>query len=530
MSDPVYTRTRSQPFEITSQTVGVLPELGALNGILLHYSYTTELSAPGVPERWSVTTLGIINVSPPGSIYDQFIGETTKGRKDFPDYSSGDLATPSVVVARDTLIDIINDKLTAYVENLEEGSMLHKRDGLAVIRDVPTKNYKKLRNEGKIINNPVSNFKASHVVDHRYLTIPSSSVIPYVETASRLWGNNVLRSNSRVNPAMSVNFPLLSDSDVENIMDMAESETEVGSFDSKQVAIDKAFGGINDGAFSYLEELGEAKETIAYIASVFARIAGMVKSVKRGEFVGIIPKTHKRVLKKAKRLAKKNNTSWQQEYANIATDFAASAWMELRFAIRPLVFSVEDAVTLHKEGLQSIAGRSTSNFKIASVGSISSIEEFFDIDNTIRTVVHKSVESERISTAGVLIDISSFVKDARMLGFTNLAGTLWELTFLSWAVDYFLSLDGLLYHLTPDIGVEPLAAWSGTDDRITVKHTITRNRVSDGLPLDETTIKSSLDVYQRHPVTSPGYISINIDLDVNKVLDLAALFKGFARK
>jgi hypothetical protein len=113
----------------------------------------------------------------------------------------------------------------------------------------------------------------------------------------------------------------------------------------------------------------------------------------------------------------------------------------------------------------------------------------------------------------------------RTLGFTNIAGTAWELTFLSWAVDYFINLDGLLYHLTPDIGVNQLAAWSGTDDDIKITTQVHRYSANDNTLLDTVTYVTNKNVYKREPVTSPSYLTLDINLDIYKLTDLAALFR-----
>jgi hypothetical protein len=118
------------------------------------------------------------------------------------------------------------------------------------------------------------------------------------------------------------------------------------------------------------------------------------------------------------------------------------------------------------------------------------------------------------------------VSDMRQLGFTNLAGTAWELTFLSWAADYFVNLDGLLYHLTPDIGVQQLAAWASTNDKINVVTRMVRKDSVTGELIDTVRVESVIETYHREPVDQPSFVELDINIDVAKLLDLGALFKG----
>jgi hypothetical protein len=293
------------------------------------------------------------------------------------------------------------------------------------------------------------------------------------------------------------------------------------------IAINKAYGNINSGSFSYLEEIGESKETVAYFASVFERIASMVKAVKRGKWKEIVPKTYNKAKRQARRAAKRNGTTFAYEYSKATADFLSDAWLELRFAIRPLIYSAEDAIKLYNEGLDAKHGRIVSNHgeKDRFIDSNVSISE---VDG-IKTIRKYQVSSDRLAIGGVLLDVDTSPATLRELGFTNLAGAAWELLFLSWAADYFVDLSGLLYHLTPNVGVTPLTAWGSTRDFIKVTTEIRRYQVSDNLPIDTVKYITHIERYNRVPVTTPGFINIDVNLDIHKIADLAALYNALRR-
>lgn len=522
MSDIVYTRSRYRDTGYSTQTIPVaIPDYNS-GTVQLTYSDDTTSSGSGTEFPTSRSNLIVVSASPSGSIFDLMIGASATVSKTFAPYTSGNLTAPARAEALGQLVDNINDSLSAIVAIGDTVEIYRTRDA-SEIHDVPTVKYFDRIAGGEVINNPVLNDKIITELSHRVAKMPTSDIEPFVQIASGIWGPNKLLGTGRA-VSGSFNYPPFSEQEILGWLDYHHTSSDQSFFDSKQVSIDQAFGEINSGAYNYLEELGEAPETMKYIVTVMQRIADMFKLVKRGEFKTVLPRIHKRVVSKAKRQARQNGTHWKKEYAEIATSFISSAYMELRFAIRPMLYSIEDAVELHKEGLKAHAGRTTVNSRVSSYGSDHTNQSYTDGDLRVEVIHH--LETERDATAGVLLEIHAAVANARMLGLTNIAGTAWELTFLSWAADYFLSTDGLLYHLTPDIGVTNLAAWSGTKDKHVIETTVNRYRASTDELLDTLTILSTRDIYQRHPVHEPGYIQLNVNLDVYKIADLASLFLG----
>jgi hypothetical protein len=403
----------------------------------------------------------------------------------------------------------------------EESSYLSTRD-FREIHDVKTPNFKKRINAGEVINNPCDNFKVKQwcfYKHHPALPTPIPSVVNNQNTATFLDGQISM-------PNVPMPVPP-SDTAVGLEWSQQRSVSHQDTRPVLDIAINKAYGNINSGSFSYLEEIGESKETVAYFASVFERIASMVKAVKRGKWKEIVPKTYNKAKRQARRAAKRNGTTFAYEYSKATADFLSDAWLELRFAIRPLIYSAEDAIKLYNEGLDAKHGRIVSNHgeKDRFIDSNVSISE---VDG-IKTIRKYQVSSDRLAIGGVLLDVDTSPATLRELGFTNLAGAAWELLFLSWAADYFVDLSGLLYHLTPNVGVTPLTAWGSTRDFIKVTTEIRRYQVSDNLPIDTVKYITHIERYNRVPVTTPGFINIDVNLDIHKIADLAALYNALRR-
>jgi hypothetical protein len=253
----------------------------------------------------------------------------------------------------------------------------------------------------------------------------------------------------------------------------------------------------------------------------------MFKAIKRVKFREFAPKTYKRLRRKAKYLARKNSTTVELEEARLAMDFLSSAWMELRFAVRPLVISAEDAIKLHNEGLKAKKER----FSVTRTEYGFHKHSAYDVkvEGNVRSVTVTKWDTKRKATAGVILKPDTSLATMRELGFTNLAGTAWELTFLSWAIGYFVDVSGLLYYMTPNVGISPLAAWSTTKDSITAVTNVKRYDATTGIHLDTAEYTATKEVYHRHPIDGPGFLEIAIDIDLHKAIDLIALLNGVQR-
>jgi hypothetical protein len=476
------------------------------------------------PYTWTGSvTFKVNSVVPAGTIWDVLVDKSLTvlhsitGPGTLPKQNAQSLTYFSMI---DFLQGIMRDH---YSGTVEVGSISGHR--YKEMHDCESPNWRKRIADGEIINNPVVNSKVSTQVRYER---HANNRIRYSPLIAASWGNyhDYVNGSWLTNPSITFLPPTVED--IEDVILEHVGISRPFSFhDAKQTAINSAFGEINSGTFNYLEEMGEGKETVLYIASVFSRIASLMKAVKRGQFKGIVPKTHARVMKLARNRARRNGTLPSVEYGKIVLDYTTQAWMELRFAIRPLMYSVEDAIELHQEGLRSQTGRTTVNGQSREVSN--DYRSASSAGNNVRITKKTKIVFNRHARCGILLQIDAVIADMRTLGFTNLAGTAWELTFLSWAADYFVNLDGLLYHLTPDIGVQKLAAWSSTNDTYDIVTTITQHDDTTGELLDTLHIVTSKEVYQREPVSKPSLITIDVNIDVTKLADLGALFYGILR-
>jgi len=429
-------------------------------------------------------------------------------------------------VTTDMMMKELNLSLTSSVSNETVSMAYISTYKSATISDVLTDNYKKRINNGEIINNPVLNdtFHLKHNRRRAKQLQPSTTTVQ-LEHKTGFYPNDYFLTGSTT-PGDPLIRPLNED-ELLGIIAQHQGVEFDSPTDIKQLAINKAFGRVNSGSYEYLVELGEGRETVAYISTVFRRMFSMFKAVKRGKLKGVLPKTYKRAKRRAKARSIRFGTSYERELDLAVIHFTAQAWMELRFAIRPLVYSVEDAISLYNEGLKKESGRTTE--AVVQKGICQDLVETESTVDGILTKTSFSTFATRKAVGGVFVNIDATLASMRQLGFTDLGGTLWELTFLSWAADYFGNLDGLFYHLSPKIGVEVNGAWASTLDHIHCVSRITQYNAGNGKWLSETEISSVRQLYHRHPVTGPSNFVIDVDLDIYKLADLAALYLGLKR-
>lgn len=391
-----------------------------------------------------------------------------------------------------------------------------------VIKDNPTENFKARIAAGEVINQPVSNHKLAY---HKKIDVPKLKPQMATVRASDTGYNFVILKVEALSLSNST-FDFQHRSFEADVLASIRSVVPDTSIDQLSV-INKSFSKLNDGALALAVELGEGRETFAYVVTVARRVANLIFNVRNGSLKGFaqsVPKTYKKLMRKAKRLSKKNGRPVALEAANLIFDFAAEAWLEVRFAIRPLLIAAEQAVKLHNETiLRDPTPRITSNSRrlkplFKSWTETSLAESGHTITDTY------SVVSESKTCAGVLADIDLSTAAVRELGFTNLAGTAWELTFLSWALDYFVNTDGLFYQITPNLGVRPLAGWLSV--RTTIKGTCRRVYTdAEGQQVLKLTIDVNDELYDRVIVDRPTFVHLDIDLSMPKIIDLVALIK-----
>lgn len=242
----------------------------------------------------------------------------------------------------------------------------------------------------------------------------------------------------------------------------------------------------NSATWDLLTELGEARETISYIFGLLGSIVDLVVKVKKDIF----------------RARRRPGAS----AASIA-DEIASIWMQFRYAITPLGFSVNDSL----DYLQS----QYSPFQTFRKGNRTTLEltpidgwSCQDLEIVDRVFLKYQYGYESV-THGLKM---------------NPFATAWELTTLSFVVDWVLNVGDLLSSLvTPSSVIQTGCQYSRQirQQSLTIKHE------------DSTLGHHILDIryYKADPINPLAHIGLTIDPSMTwkRWLDAIALTWGFTK-
>lgn len=375
--------------------------------------------------------------------------------------------------------------------------------GRSDITDVSTKNFRALSRGGAIFNNPYSRtrfyFEASTRLSESE-TNPEGHSYPQEDWKPNSIGIYIHSCyQSRESAWMAL------PEDVIKYILAVKPEIE-----GRQTAINNAFGNMQQGEVEILTIALESKKTITHLVSVVTRFAALVKALKTGHFEKLAPKTFK---------------NWKQGLygkAASAADCFSDAWMEARYAWVPLIY---DAIGATKILTGNVEKRLTYRGKEVQ-------DVYIDVDTQvacgpINVGLKAVVYGNAGCRAGVLTRARMDPGIIHQSGVFNMATAIKEIIPYSFVLEWFVDLSGLLYHLNPNPVLEPLAAWS--TDFYELRSYGTVSWVAPSGENLEILFKGSHTHKMRTPIDGPGTLTIDVNLNVSRLIDGAILLLRFLR-
>lgn len=189
----------------------------------------------------------------------------------------------------------------------------------------------------------------------------------------------------------------------------------------------------------FLATLGEGKETLQMLSGACRTL------LKIGPALKNYGKALLRAAKAPKRLAKK-----------LYLD-AENAWMYVRMGWRPFSGECENLANaiLHQQEQRwkcRFAKKQELHFSAKVIGTPVTV-------NNITSYHEKTYDEETVVRAGVIM-IAKISGYPDVWGLRQIPQTVWELTTLSWFVDYFLNVGDLIAATTPDSYWRPHLSWT----------------------------------------------------------------------
>jgi len=279
---------------------------------------------------------------------------------------------------------------------------------------------------------------------------------------------------------------------------------------SPQLAINQAAANVTAGEVEILNILAERRETISHLAQTGRRLFALYSAIRKGNFKRLAPETYARYLE----LKKKGKVS-------PPLDIIADAWLEARYAWRPLIIDVESIWDHYK----SQKGGNRRTYR-ASDYPEPVIEEGLTYSITDSSAQYDFTFSKRLVNtvrAGILTELDL---DPRVgeLGLLNIAGTAWEIVPFSFVVDWFIDISGIISSLNPEPRITPLASWYTSQSYVALSGTVTVTPSGS----DSYTQVFNLvvtDWIRRKDTVATYFPSIDVNLDMFKLLDSFALLR-----
>lgn len=272
-------------------------------------------------------------------------------------------------------------------------------------------------------------------------------------------------------------------------------------------AINDSHARMSEGDMSLLISLGEGHKTAKHLASTVSRLAALLRALKKGNFSKLAPKTFKRW-----REAKPGQTS-------PTLDFISDAWLEARFAWRPLIIDAQKAIEYAQgERLPRRTYRGSDASTEAEQGDFTYTNSGYTYEVSYTHIQNSTAR------AGVMTELSSNSSGiSRDLGLTNFGGLIWELIPYSFVAGWFLNVSGIIAAMNPVPGSAILGSWltERKDASLTGVVSITSPR---GV-VKNIDFQYSITTQDRTIGTQPTLLTIDVDFNASNLLDSLALLR-----
>lgn len=286
------------------------------------------------------------------------------------------------------------------------------------------------------------------------------------------------------------------------------------------IAVNRAWGSLELSQAQLLSTLGELEETVNFLVTLLKNGAKLVRDFCTGRWAHII--------KDAKGLFNLPKSS--------------DVWLELRYALRPLVFEVY--ATMQAIQAKLVNTRITSRGTYANRSVTTSTERIGEVYYSWwywYVDINWIVEDSYYYRAGVLARINDDINGLMAIwGLDQPIETLWELTPFSFILDWFFTIGDTIAAWAPQAGMTPLASWcvlTRERSKIASFGPLSWSKKADGWPTDAFLTKTpvyrdsieplyeSVITQQQRVVNPPRTLlpSLVVNLDWLKVTDLALI-------
>lgn len=310
---------------------------------------------------------------------------------------------------------------TNYTDIVQNGSYVPLRK-LKWMQDVVTPNWKKLMTNGVIINNPMiycdQTVNKDLYVHHRKGKYSTNTLI------DAYWRGEI---------PMPTGYPWtgLDPVSVVNLFNTPEFDSE------RQLAVTQSWADVQVSEIQALASLGELPETIQWISSLLGRAISVLRALK------------------GKNL--KNLVKYQFGSRKDSIDTVSDVWLELRYALRPMVFEMQQALTALQTQLKKGMRQTARGYhRVQPVSTTYETKTLGACYVDLRTTTVRRSNYR----AGVLYTIDENINGLLAVwGVDQPLETIWELTPFSFIIDWFFDVGNVISSWSYNAGLHPLTSF-----------------------------------------------------------------------
>lgn len=259
----------------------------------------------------------------------------------------------------------------------------------------------------------------------------------------------------------------------------------------------------NSGTYDLLTEIAELPETLKYLISLLKDFASAYKAVRKKE------------VEIKKLFASKKQT---KRTARELADALASLWLQFRYALSPIGYSIEDIINTLEEYKRVFA---KYRDKVTLSPDVDAPDGYVVVNNSL-SLTHRCIIKRSFSPEDIVDALLSILK-------LNPLSTAYELIPLSFVLDWFVNIGDYITSMTNTISYEQQAScysWK-LEGKITLRKVVPG--LPDGFPPPEVTFE--VEHYKRNVINPRDLAGLNLDPSLNwkRQLDALALLWGPAK-
>lgn len=306
-----------------------------------------------------------------------------------------------------------------------------------VMDDIVTPNYRKLSGQGHILNNPMTkvvteirNNPCSYMYEYSWEQFLNCDDEDPERDTWCAYENTVEHVDAPSSDYLTIG-----------------SLPEIPEYDSSSLcsrAVSKAWANVGDTNLQSLVAVAESHKTVASMVSIFTRLIKIIKKIKKLDLKGL--------------------------RGEISAKELQDRYMELRYAIRPLVYDAKGMVdALTNEAISKptrMTFRGATTYDDGDSSTDTEHVSYYSPNTgtwTYDIVTESEWRREIFVRSGVLTELQES-SQLNIWGLTQPVESAWELIPFSFIIDWFFNIGDVLGSWTPDYGFRNLASWYVMED------------------------------------------------------------------